>query len=379
MVLKRKLVALAVSVAMGITALSTGVAFAETETLAGEELTGDIQSVEVPSDAPESEAEALLQGEIASGGNTLQASDINRVKMKDIDESDASTVTVIVPTQAVLILYYTGGAPEVKREGTVLPVRDYASLKEGNKKWFIRTYQVSKGSYTAKHSYGSMKFHYAPATGASLANNKIYTAGSYNDGQTLFYRVQASANGTIRVGAKGELGEYSMYKVKLFNAAKKPLSRGWETLSSSNKYTTVFGVRKGTYFVGIIPYGSSHSSVYDVIAQFTKRPIDAAGASKKKAKKIKLGQTKRGMVFIGSNNTYWYKLKLKKKKKVHIYFNNTAGPGGDRYGKFECVMYYKLGKVKTLGKNYYQLKKGKYYFKICKTGNANGYYTFKVQ
>lgn len=42
-------------------------------------------------------------------------------------------------------------------------------------------------------------------------------------------------------------------------------------------------------------------------------------------------------------------------------------------------MIYKAGKVKYLSKDRYQLKKGKYYFKICKTGNANGYYTFKVQ
>lgn len=293
-----------------------------------------------------------------------------------------NTATVIVPTQAVLIMYYTGGAPEVKRGDAALTVRDYASQTVSGTKVFIRTYQVSKGSYTAKRSYGNgiMGFQYAPATGASLQNNKVYTAGSYNDGQTLFYRVQASANGTIRVGAKGELGEYSMYKVKLFNAAKKPLSRGWETLSSSNKYTTVFGVRKGTYFVGIIPYGSSHSSVYDVIAQFTKRPIDSAGASKKKAKKIKRGQAKRGMVFIGENKVYWYKLKLKKKKNVRVSFNGMAGPGGDKFGELEYVMYYKPGKMKKLGNNYYQLKKGKYYFKICKKyGNANGYYTFKVQ
>lgn len=42
-------------------------------------------------------------------------------------------------------------------------------------------------------------------------------------------------------------------------------------------------------------------------------------------------------------------------------------------------MIYKIGKMKYLSKDRYQLKKGKYYFKIYKTGNANGYYTFKVQ
>ena len=60
MMLKRKFVALAVSVAMVFTVLSTGAAFAESETPAGEELTGNVQSVEVPSDALESGTEALL-------------------------------------------------------------------------------------------------------------------------------------------------------------------------------------------------------------------------------------------------------------------------------------------------------------------------------
>ncbi|WP_185752142.1 hypothetical protein [Eubacterium sp. AB3007] len=377
--LKRKFVALAVSVAMVFTVLSTGAAFAESETPAGEELTGNVQSVEVPSDALESGTEALLQGEIASGGSTLQAPDINRVK-NPVMTSD-NTATVIVPTQAVLIMYYTGGTPEVKRGDAALTVRDYASQTVSGTKVYIRTYQVSKGSYTAKRSYGNgvMGFQYAPATGATLANNKAYIAGSYNDGQTLFYRVQASANGTIRVSTRGELSDYSMYKVKLFNAAKKPLSRGWETLYRSDNYSTVYGVRKGTYYVGIIPYGSSHSSVYDVAAKFTKRPIDAAGASKKKAKKIKQGQTKRGMVFIGENKVYWYKLKLKKKKTVRIVTGGEFGEGGDRYGTLRYEMIYKAGKVKYLSKDRYQLKKGKYYFKIYKTGNANGYYTFKVQ
>lgn len=297
----RKMASLIISILI-IATLCTGIVFAESSDQKEEKIPKNIQSTGTLQKTMSKAMNEVARKSAKVAQGTLQVSDINTGK-SPISSTEARN-TIVMPTSGVLIMYYTGSTPDVKKGTTKLQPRDYASRTVDGVNVYVRTFQVGKDSYIAERSYGNgiMAFQYAPAAGANLTNNKIYIGGSCNDAQILYYKTQASAKGTIKVGVKGEMSTTSMYKVKLFNASKKPLSSEWETLSNSNKNTTIFGVKKGTYYVGVIPYGSAHSSVYDIVTQFTKRAVDAAGTSKKKAKSIKLGQTKRGIMYISPNN-----------------------------------------------------------------------------
>jgi hypothetical protein len=299
---------------------------------------------------------------------------INEIKSIDLEDGWGITTD----RDALLILYYMDGVPNVLSNGKAMSPRDYYTVDAKGQNVYLRSYQLRKGKryVLQKASSGDRVAGCYADCNATLKNGKYLVAGSAGDNVTSYFKVKTSGNGIISLNVTGDLHDNSKYKVKLFNSKKKPLSKGWETLSSSNKNSTVFGVKKGTFYVGVQPYGSSHDALFDIKATFQKKSVSPAGSSKKKAKKLKLGQTKKGILFIGEKKSCWYKVKMKKARKVRVVSSSKEGYGGSSMGFIRYEI--KGPGVQRLSNGYVKLGKGTSYVKIYRTKNANGYFTFKL-
>lgn len=127
-----------------------------------------------------------------------------------------------------------------------------------------------------------------------------------------------------------QVNEKEYYKIKLDTPKKVTLNGDltwFELCDASKKYISgcneTMYLKKGTYYLLRHQGGGKYSFSYT-----TKKITLPKNTSKKKAKKVKLNQTVKG-IFPRSTKTqsYWYKITLKKNKKLKVKYKNTVGDG----------------------------------------------------
>lgn len=197
-----------------------------------------------------------------------------------------------------------------------------------------------------------------------------------------------TVNHVISVPGKGALsvfgvGPYGGLKVTLYDSNWKEMGSGYVYADSGNTY----GVQKGIYYLQVSGY-----SKYAVQANYTKF-TDNGGASKKKAKTIKLNKTVYGVMPFGEKKTKadWFKVKVTKSKKLRVdldtigtgyfdfYVYGPSCPKGIRLGSL-----YNTGgtaKIVRLGTNKeVKVKKGTYYIKVVRnSGSAAGSGVYSIK
>jgi hypothetical protein len=133
------------------------------------------------------------------------------------------------------------------------------------------------------------------------------------DSQTSF-KVTINETGYIKVEG-ASLADGSMY-ASLCNSKKEALSEQ-KYLYDSNKYTTYYAVKKGTYYINIKSYDD-----YKLRYSFTAVK-DTSGQSQKKATVIGKGKTVKGVILFedSTKKVDWYKVKLTKSQKLTLSVN----------------------------------------------------------
>lgn len=288
----------------------------------------------------------------------------------------------------VLVLYYNSGCEPTlvyEETGKEPPswMRYAYSISGSN---YIKLYKLVKGkSYLLnKRSAGDRIGVCYVKEQTTLKDKKPLISASTIDvekGSAILtmFKVKVPASGTIRLNVDPCYYQQSSYAVELLDHNKKALYNGkMEILDSGVGNKTIFGVKKGTYYVRVAAKGKGHDPLFQVTSTFQKRSITKAGTSKKKAKTIKLGQKVKGILYYGKNTSCWYKVKIKKAGTYVRTGNRELGWGNaDRQGG----VYYKfIGcNPRFLDNNRVELNKGTLYIKVYGSGNVNGYFDFTLQ
>lgn len=227
----------------------------------------------------------------------------------------------------------------------------------------------------------------------SLANGVWDCAYRKSANDVFWYKVVADSTGVIKFEVDGAQTDVNgqLYKLNKTTAlSEELLIRSSAVFEDYDKAS--FAVKKGTYYVKV----SGGSSDLIVAKYSFTGKSDASKSSKKKATKIKLGKTKKG-VLLASDSTKkydWYKFTVTKKKKVTITFSGTISSGeaelevyeanGDRFGGISIYRTSTTSKaspyVARIGASSGTLPKGTYYIKVSKDSKqTSGNYSVKVK
>lgn len=244
--------------------------------------------------------------------------------------------------------------------------------------------KVYRGKYAAAQAASFQVRAYCYSGEAKNLQNKVWS-GTYpvDYNEVIFHKVVVKKTGTIQIEGYGEgsNGSKNSINVALYNNKKKAAGSS-VYLTSSNGYTAYYGVKKGTYYIGVKGYNS-----YKMRYTFTSVK-DKNISSQKKAQTIKRGKAAKGLLVAGESGkkTEWYKFKLTSNKKVSI----TLTPQATGSIRLQIIPANKRGVVNgsistyntqaAKGATRGKLKKGTYYIKISRLGNdktTSGAYTVK--
>jgi hypothetical protein len=262
----------------------------------------------------------------------------------------------------------------------------YFNLRKG-------TYQFTMSSAKAGTN---LEVRYAPSEFTASSGVTYYAgdygadeSGNYDNG--VYCRIKVAKTGYLRVMMTPLFGADSgeNYYVNLCTSGKKDLTKP-EMMLSGNKYTTYFGVKKGTYYVKC---SGSQDPVFKVNIKSYAVKTSKCGSGKRNAVSLKRNKSVKGVLAASSRRSDWYKITLKKSRRVQLSVFTRAGEGGflggiqvqvtrgrRRYtsgtynrtsssGSFVPDLYYTSGK---------KLPKGTYYIRVSRAGTdddiGNGYY-----
>ena len=234
------------------------------------------------------------------------------------------------------------------------------------------TYKVS----TVKRG-GTLKSGVAKLS-TSFANNK----------SVVWHTIKISGTGKLKVAVNDASYRYPGYsKVRLKKDGT--LVSGEEYLIKGHRYSTVYGVSKGTYQIGV----RSSSELYKITATFTARKPAKYGNSKKTAPVIGRKKNTFGIIEPGDTSERWYRIDLPKKTaenpsrtiRIEAGNNNVVTSGGINF-----TLYYKRssdGELVSVTKEYFMNNAGKnldfklfkskvrtVYIKVNSLENASGSY-----
>lgn len=248
-----------------------------------------------------------------------------------------------------------------------------------------------KGTYYLKFSRSSFAMDqlasfsmkaYCYSGDGKILGNKVWT-GTYSTDyhEILYHKVVVKRTGYIKVEGYGQgpVGTKGNLYTTLYNSKKKAVS-DQQRHDSSNNFSGYYGVKKGTYYIGI-KYTGHYKLKYTFSAVKDKNI-----SSKKKAATINRGKTAKGLITAGESTkkTEWYKLKLTSKKKLKIWLNAKAAgvfrlevvPASSRVRVTGSISTYNTSS--TVRSTNQKLPAGTYYLKISRPRNvANGYYTLR--
>lgn len=218
----------------------------------------------------------------------------------------------------------------------------------------------------------------------NLALGKEYVGSAPDYNTTINHVISVPGKGVLSVVG---VGPYSGLKVTLYNSKWKPMET---TVGGNYVYAdraNVYGVQKGTYYLQVSGY-----TRYGVKATYTKF-ADNGGASKKKAKTIKLNKKVYGVMPFGEKATKadWFKVKVTKSKKLRLELDTVGngyfdfyvyGPSVPKGVKLGSLMN-TAGTVKLCrGSKEVKVKKGTYYIKVVRGKSyptASGAYSIKCK
>ena len=144
------------------------------------------------------------------------------------------------------------------------------------------------------------------AAGGKLKSGTPRLGTSYADNRTIaYYTIHVSAKGKLRVTATDASYRYPGYS-KITLKKKGKLYSGEEYLFRGMGYSTVYGVKKGTYQIGV----RSSSELYKITATFTEMKTLKYGKTKKEAAVIERKTKARGIVLANNKVSRWYKITL---------------------------------------------------------------------
>ncbi|SHO51785.1 hypothetical protein [Anaerocolumna xylanovorans] len=212
--------------------------------------------------------------------------------------------------------------------------------------------------------------------------NKVWLGThSFSYDSLVYNKVTISTPGYITVEAAPLNDSTSSVYVALTNSSKKALTDQMY-LSSYNKYTAYYAVKKGTYYLV-----TKSSYDYKLRYTFTAVKESAGNTSKAKAVSIGKGKTIKGLALAedSTSKADWYKVKLTKKQVLSL---SVYAKSSDTI-KFEIIpandRLILIGSTFRLYQNdggVYASKDGMsagtYYIKVTKASKAtSGYYTIK--
>ncbi|MCR5736770.1 MAG: hypothetical protein K6G64_03875 [Eubacterium sp.] len=241
------------------------------------------------------------------------------------------------------------------------------------------TYYLKISSNSYKETYtnsATISMIYVSNSEKTVTSGKKYFLAAKSNSDVQYFKYTAKATGFVTVSAPGKYGCYSEF----LNSKKSVISEK-EYLSSTNKWTTIYAVKKGqTYYVKV---SALYPGEIHLLSVNQKAVKEKSGKSKKKAKALKAKKAAKGTVQIGEKGD-WYKLKLKKKKaltimlkvaeqndlKISLY--NSKGKRIDR----AAVVGTGTNTFKvTYGSTFQKANKGTYYLKVERnTKKSSGYY-----
>lgn len=211
--------------------------------------------------------------------------------------------------------------------------------------------------------------------------NKTWTAvGNSDYTKPVYYKITVPQTGSITVNNDSL---YTAY-VTLLNSSKKAISNEAYP-SSTNDYSTVFAVTKGTYYIKV----TTTSELYRLKYTF-KAVTDKSGTTKAKATKLTAGKTYTGVVTAAdkTGKVDWYKITLTKSQKVDITFTGSVSSGeigiefygGDISGSITDSITSVNEDSSFTAQTWTSTKlpKGTYYIKVTKAENkTSGVYNLK--
>lgn len=322
-------------------------------------------------------ARKMYSAKLSLAAESVKFPNINTGKPVEIYDGWA----INTDRNVLLVFMYNNNAPRVFDGDNLVPQRDIFSKVTDSGIVYFSTYQMRKGKRYVVHKVSeSDKIYgcYADCKG-TLKSGKMLCAGSVDNNVTSYFKVKVSGNSLIHLELRGELYDTSQYKVKLFNSKKKAITKSWDELDLKNDswYRSFFGVKKGTYYLGIRPVSNSSDALFDIRATVSKKKLNAGGKTKKKAKKIKVGQKIKQIFYCGKKNHFWYKVKISKPGIYYIdVIHNKLGWGGsDRTG---YVWYTPSGCGKRTKNGAIKAKKGTLYIDYYNTKTNNGFQEFRV-
>ena len=167
------------------------------------------------------------------------------------------------------------------------------------------------------------------AAGGTLTSGKPLVATSYGDNASIvYYDITVPGPGALRVTVKDASYRYPGYsKVQLKKG--NTFMSGEEHLIKGLGFSTVYGVEKGTYKIGI----RSSSELYKVTATFSSVKPTAYGNAKSSAPVVAKGSKAKGVILPVAQEARWYRIDLPAgtaKRQIHVKAlnNNRALAGG---------------------------------------------------
>ena len=144
------------------------------------------------------------------------------------------------------------------------------------------------------------------APGGTLKSGTPLTGTSYGDNTTVvWYKMKVADSGSLKVTVKDSSYRYPGYsKVQL--KKNDAVISGDEHLIGGLDYSTVYGVSKGTYYIGV----RSSSEIYNITAEFTKLKQAKYGKTKKQSEVIKRKKKAYGIIEPGDATARWYRIDI---------------------------------------------------------------------
>lgn len=278
-------------------------------------------------------------------------------------------------------IYYFGDE-ELKYQQIFCPAAGTYYLKVV----FDRKYGVMDAKNFAVGSY------FVSNEDRELAEDTMAFTYSDYENKDVMYRVKADKKGVLVFTAMPtDYTSLMTGNITLYDENKKALSEEAYVSNSGNEVEDVkyiksyYTVKEGTYYIKFSSYSSTgfYLAGYSVVSA-----KDTAGASMKKAEKLKIGgKEKQGMVLVSDSmkKADWYKVKLAKKMKFTIVIDAYVS------GRVKMEVCDSEGRTvlfgtKNLETGQYKLptrgkwSKGTYYIKMTKYDKkSSGYYELKIK
>lgn len=245
------------------------------------------------------------------------------------------------------------------------------------------TLTVQSNTLTGYGSFAVQMYGINASSSGTIKAGETYLG--YNN-KTTYKKFTVSSNRVVGITAFDsdgtETNTYGRY-ITICNSKKKAISQKVYT-SSSDNYTALFGLKKGTYYVKISSIGT-----YCIGLTNSKKGTISA-TSKKKAKKITSSYKNYIIPASTSKSSAWFKYDMKKsaKKTLSICYNGNYSVKATIYKGSKAVYTYTIYNGKGLDFSYTNLARtkkvkwqtGTYYVKISKNQKTDsGLISIKIK